>query len=52
MLLMGKDPTGIASELAISPNTAKVHIQNLYREANVSSRAELLFIMNQHRKEA
>ena len=48
LLLRGKSPDDIASELSISANTVKVHIQKLYRKANVSSRAEFLYLMNQH----
>lgn len=48
LLLRGKVSDEIASELSVSPNTVKVHIQKLYRKANVSSRAEFLFLMNQH----
>ena len=48
LLLRGKDAADIASELGISANTVKVHIQKLYHKTNASSRAEFLFIMNQH----
>lgn len=48
LLLRGKDAEGIATELSISPNTVKVHIQKLYQKMNVSSRAEFLYILNQH----
>lgn len=48
LLLRGKSADEISEELAISPNTAKVHIQRIYRKANVTSRAEFLFIMNQY----
>lgn len=45
-LIMGKDAGTIASELDISINTVKVHIRNLYSKANVRSRAEFIFKMN------
>ena len=51
LLLRGKGPDEISSELSISPNTAKVHIQRLYRKANVASRAEFLFLMNQYTRD-
>lgn len=48
LLLRGKAPEDIAAELSVSPNTVKVHIQKLYRKTKVSSRAEFLFLINQH----
>lgn len=48
LLLRGKSADEISEELSISPNTAKVHVQRIYRKSNVTSRAEFLFIMNQY----
>lgn len=48
LLLRGKSADEISTELSISPNTAKVHIQRIYRKSNVTSRAEFLFTMNQY----
>ena len=47
LLLRGISPENIATQLSVSPNTVKVHIQKLYRKTNVTSRAEFLFLMNQ-----
>lgn len=48
LMLRGKSPDDIASELQLSINTVKAHIQKIYRKANVSSRAEFLVLLNQH----
>lgn len=48
LLLRGKNPAEAAAELGISANTAKAHIQKIYRKTKVSSRAEFQFLMNQH----
>ena len=48
LLLRGKSADEISEELSISPNTAKVHVQRIYRKSNVTSRAEFLFIMNHY----
>lgn len=46
LILLGRNNKQIAEELAISVNTVRVHIQNLYKKINVSNRTEFLFKLN------
>lgn len=45
LLLAGHSSKAIAAQLAISPETVKVHRRNLYEKLNVSSQAEVFFFL-------
>ena len=45
LLLQGKTNRMIAGELAISENTVKYYVKNIYSKYNIQSRAELIIIM-------
>ena len=40
-LSLGKRPNAIAEELFISPNTVRVHVQNIYKKLDIHSQQEL-----------
>ena len=46
LLLKGKGRSSIGEELYISPNTVKTHISNIYKKTGVTSRIELLDLLN------
>lgn len=50
LLLEGKSPVQISELLFISPETAKKHINNIYKKSNVHSRYELMDKFNPHLK--
>jgi DNA-binding NarL/FixJ family response regulator len=46
LLVAGQDPKGIATELYISPETARTHIQRVLRKLGVHSRAEAVELVH------
>ena len=47
-ILHGMDNAGIAAELGISLGTVKKHLENIFRKTNVSSRGELMALLQRY----
>ena len=46
MIVEGHGPTYVAEELVLSPSTVRTHYNNIYRKLGVSSREEVLELLN------